>query len=180
MKLPVRLIALGFVAAVLLSAVSFKGASAQSDLTDDQLQRISANCLSIKNTLNQLHASDALLRVNRGQIYESMGTKLMDRFNGRLTSNSLDAVGTIAVTNSYRSALDTFRSDYQLYERQLSAAIKIDCDKQPGAFHNAIEDARTKRNKVHTDVGRLHQYIDDYRSAVNDFLINFERTSGDQ
>jgi len=178
MKLPTRLIAFSFVAALLVSAVSFKDASAQTTLSDEQVQRISNNCLSIKNTLEQLHASDALLRVNRGQIYEAMATKLMDRFNGRLGSNSLDTTGVSLVTSSYRMALTTFRTDYQLYERQLSAALKIDCDKQPAEFHNAIEEARTKRNKVHSDVVALHQYIDDYRSAVNDFFINYERVAG--
>ncbi len=179
MKLPARLVILGLIATIVLSGVVVRDSFAQTDLTDEQLKKISANCVSIKNTLNQLHASDALLRVNRGQIYEAMATKLMDRFNGRLSSNKLDATGTTAVTTSYRSALDTFRVDYQSYERQMSAAIRIDCDKKPAEFHAAIEDARTKREKVHTDVLRLHQYIDDYRSAVNDFYINFERVSGE-
>jgi hypothetical protein len=102
----------------------------------------------------------------------------MDRFNARLNSNNLDATATEAVTGSYRSALATFRTDYQAYERQLSATIRVDCDQQPADFHAALEDARSKRQKLHTDVVRLHQYIDDYRSAVNDFFINFQRLTG--
>lgn len=179
MRMPARLVTIGVIATLFLSVIGMTTTSAQTTLTNDQLERISANCLSIKNTLNQLHASDALLRVNRGQIYETMSTKLMDRFNARLLSNDLDATGTQAVTTSYRSALATFRTDYQAYEQQLSVAIKIDCDQKPAEFHAAIEDARTKRNKVHNDVIRLHRYIDDYRSAVNDFFINFQRVSGE-
>lgn len=178
MKMPERLISIGAIAAVVLSLVSFNGASAQTILTEEQLKRISANCLSIKNTLNQLHVSDALLRVNRGQIYDAMGTKLMNNFNSRLTSNGKDAKGLQAITSGYQTALESFRNDYREYESKLSIAIKIDCDKQPSEFHAAIEEARAKRAAVHTDVLRLHQYIDDYRSGVSDFLINFERTSG--
>lgn len=180
MRIQKRLMIVGVVATLFLSIAGFTATSAQSILSDEQLQRISNNCVSIKNTLNQLHATDALLRVNRGQVYEAMSTKLMDRFNSRLTSNNLDAVGTTAVTNSYKNALATFRTDYQAYERQLSAAIKIDCDQKPAEFHAATQDAREKRDKVHQDVIRLHQYIDDYRSAVNDFLINFERVTGSE
>jgi len=165
------------VTAVLLSAFHFYDASA-ADLTDEQLARISANCLTIKSSLNQLHASDALLRVNRGQIYESMGTKLMDSFNSRLGSNSLDNKGLTAVTDSYQTALTTFRNDYRTYEQQLAATIRIDCSTQPASFHDSLENARTKREKVHTDVLRLHQYIDDYRSTVNDFMLNFDRVTG--
>lgn len=179
MKMPVRLLIIGLVATVFLSIIGLTPkVEAQAILSDDQLQRISTNCQSIKNTLNQLHATDALLRVNRGQIYEAMGAKLMNNFNIRLSSNNLDNQGLLVVTSAYQSALTTFRSDYQSYERQLSAAIRIDCEKQPSEFHFAIEDARDKRDKVHTDVVRLHQYIDDYRSAVNDFLINYERSGG--
>lgn len=178
MKIPTRLIITGLVAAVLLSAVCFKLTYAQSALSQQQLQHISDNCLSIKSTLNQLHASDALLRVNRGQLYESVGSKLMNNFNARLSNNSLDNKGLVVVTNDYQTMLTSFRNDYTSYERQLSAAIQINCDTQPSEFHTAVEDARTKRDKLHTDVGRLNQYIDDYRSAVNDFLINYQRTSG--
>ena len=179
MRIRIRLAIIGAITALLLSITGMTTTSAQTNLTNEQLERISANCVAIKNTLNQLHASDALLRVNRGQIYETMSTKLMDRFNSRLQSNNLDATGTQAVTTSYRSALASFRTNYQAYEQQLSAAIRIDCDEKPAEFHAAIEDARTKRSKVHSDVIRLHRYIDDYRSAVNDFYINFQRVSGE-
>ncbi|MEO6109612.1 MAG: hypothetical protein ABIP50_01195 [Candidatus Saccharimonadales bacterium] len=179
MKLPARLLVVGILATIFMAVFAVKDSYAQASLTDDQLHKISVNCVSIKNTLNQLHATDALLRVNRGQIYEAMSTKLMDRFNTRLASNGLDATGTVAVTVSYRSALDTFRTDYQSYERQMTTAIRTDCSKKPGDFYAAVEDARTKRNKVHADVLKLHQYIDDYRSAVNDFYINFARVRGE-
>lgn len=178
MKFPKKVIVLGFAAAFLLS-FGFSGvSSAQTELTDEQLKRINNNCLSIKNTLNQLRSSDALLRVNRGQLYEAVGGKLMNNFNSRVSSNGRDAKGLTLTTTNYQTALTTFRDDYKAYALQLSSAIKIDCATQPTQLHAAIIDARQKRAKVHTDVIRLNQYIDDYRSGVSDFLINFERTSG--
>ena len=147
------------------------------DLTPDQIARVKGNCVSIKNSLSQLHASDALLRVNRGQVYESMAAKLMDTFNDRLAGNRLDNKAMTTVTANYRSALTTFRTDYIAYEQKLSEAIRIDCTAQPNTFHAALEQARTLRSKVHDDVVRLHRVIDDYRSSVNDFLLNYERVS---
>jgi len=147
------------------------------DLTPDQASRVKENCVSIKNSLGQLHASDALLRVNRGQVYESMAAKLMDTFNDRLAGNRLDNKAMTTVTGNYRSALTTFRTDYIAYEQKLSEAIRIDCATQPNTFHAALEQARTLRTKVHDDVVRLHRIIDDYRSSVSDFLLNYERVS---
>lgn len=149
----------------------------QVALTDEQLAKIQANCVTIKSSLSQLHASDALLRVNRGQMYESMASKLMDNFNNRLSSNRLDARATNTVTNSYRALLDTFRQDYKVYEQKLSEAIRIDCTKEPQRFHNIVTEARTLRATVHSDVQKLHRSIDDYRNAVTDFKLNFERES---
>ena len=160
----------------LLLPLTGSSASAE-DLTPDQASRVKANCVSIKNSLSQLHASDALLRVNRGQVYESMAAKLMDTFNDRLAGNRLDNKAMTTVTANYRSALTTFRTDYIAYEQKLSEAIRIDCTAQPNTFHAALEQARTIRTKVHDDVVRLHRVIDDYRSSVNDFLLNYERVS---
>lgn len=177
MKIQVRLVLFAVIAASLLSVFALKNSYADN-LSADQTARIQANCLSIKGSLNQLHASDALLRVNRGQIYESMGAKLMGNFNSRLSNNGLDNKGLVSVANEYQTALATFRTDYQAYEQQLSATIRVDCTKDPTSFHNALLDARTKRSTVHNDVVHLNQYIDDYRSAVNDFMLNFERVTG--
>lgn len=160
----------------LLLPLTGSSASAE-DLTPDQTARVKANCVSIKNSLSQLHASDALLRVNRGQVYESMATRLMDTFNDRLAGNRLDNKAMTTVTGNYRSALITFRTDYIAYEQKLSEAIRLDCTTQPNTFHTALEQARTLRTKVHEDVLRLHRIIDDYRSSVSDFLLNFERVS---
>lgn len=157
---------------------SVQSANAQSAaLTTEQIERIRTNCTSTKSTLQQLHASDALLRVNRGQVYESMATKLMDPFNARLGNNRLDNKASSVVTASYRTGLDTFRADYKSYEETLSRAIRIDCVDKPELFYATIAEARVLRAKVHEDVIKLHRYIDDYRTAVSDFQLNFERLS---
>lgn len=174
-----RILFTGFASLIAVALLlPFTAAPARADdLTPDQVARVKANCVSIKNSLSQLHASDALLRVNRGQMYESMASKLMDNFNDRLSGNRLDNKAMATVTSSYRSALTTFRSDYIAYEQKMSEAIRIDCISQPNSFHTAVEEARALRKTVHDDVMRLHRLIDDYRSSVSGFLLNFERVS---
>jgi hypothetical protein len=162
---------------VLFGMVAQTAHAQSAPLTADQIDHIKTNCTSIKSTLNQLHASDALLRVNRGQVYESMASKLMDPFNTRLNNNRLDSKATSVVTSSYRAQLDTFRTDYISYEQKLSSAIRVDCTTQPELFYNTLEDARTLRSTVHDDVIKLNRYIDDFRSSVSDFLLNYERIS---
>lgn len=151
--------------------------SSANNLTSEQRAKVVASCVVVKNTLEQLHASDALLRVNRGQVYESMASNLMEPFNARLASNRLDTAATTTVTQQYRANLNAFRTDYIAYEQQLSGALKIDCTSRPDDFYLAVVTARSLRAVVHNDVQKLYRSIDDYRSSVNDFLVNYERVS---
>ena len=180
MKIPKRLIPTSVLTTFFAAVMVFNLVHAQdTPMTEAQMTRIRSNCISAKNTLTQLHASDALLRVNRGQIYESMTTKLMSRFNSRVDSNHFDASSLISVTQNYATALTNFRNDYQSYEEQLSNALSTDCTKEPVAFYDSVASARSKRTQVHVDVIILHQYIDSYESAFNDFATSFAKTHED-
>lgn len=162
---------------VIISAVVFGTVSAQQPpMTDAQINRIRTNCTTAKNTLTRLHVSDALLRVNRGQLYDSITNKLMNSFDSRVGSNNLDASGFITITNSYNSTLTNFRSHYQTYEEQLSAALKIDCIKEPVSFYDSVASARAKRAQVHSDVVSLNQSIDAYQAAFTTFATNLTNT----
>lgn len=172
--MPQRLIIFGLIATAITSVALLTSVSAENGVvTDAQINRIKSNCLSAKNTLNQLHASDALLRVNRGQIYLSMTTKLMTRFNTRAESNGVTAKDLITVTNNYNNAVNTFTADYKSYEEQLSLALRIDCTKEPVTFYDAVASARTKRTQVHSGVIVLHQLIDEYKATFDSFSADF-------
>lgn len=146
-------------------------------ITSQQIQRIRENCLSTKATLNQLHASDALLRVNRGQIYESMSIKLMSQFNSRIANNKMKNDKLVSATNKYNLVLDNFRSDYITYEEQLSSAINVDCLKQPVSFYDAVASANNNRKKVHGDIVELNKIIDQYYDALSQFEKDYQAKS---
>lgn len=170
-----KLLVTGLIISVILSGATILKVVAESQpVSDQQLESIRNNCVSVKNTLNQLRSSDALLRVNRGQAYESLTTKLMERFNGRVASNKLNNSNLVAVTNNYNTVLDTFRADYITYEKQLSAAISIDCSKQPAVFYDTVALARNERDQVHTDVQKLNQLIDQYRATLDQFETSYQ------
>lgn len=178
MRRIISTIATSLLSVVLLASyASVPVAADDFDLTPEQTSQIKENCVSIKSSLSQLHASDALLRVNRGQVYESMATKLMNNFNSRLSNNKLDNKAMVTVTQNYRTSLDKFRNDYIAYEQKLSQTIKVDCTQQPTEFHAGVLEARKLRAVVHEDVVKLHRIVDDYRTSVGDFLLNFDSES---
>lgn len=161
-----------------LAGVSLAQVAAQENLSDRHLGQIRDNCISAQNTLTQLHTSDALLRVNRGQLYESTSTKLMTRFNTRVANNGFNNEALVSITDSYERTLDAFRASYKSYEEQLASALGIDCSKNPANFYDVVSSARTKRSQVHSDIIRLNRYITDYQEAVEKLESDIKTANG--
>lgn len=138
-------------------------------MDDAHIERIKANCIEAQTKLTRLHTADALLRVNRGQLYEQILTKLMSPFNSRVALNNLNSSELVSIAATYQQQLTTFRTNYQQYEETLSSALKMNCTDQPVAFYDKITDAREKRKKVHESTITLKQSIETYKTAFTAF-----------
>lgn len=160
--------------ALFCGALNFASAQEAPPMDDAHIERIRANCTYAKSALNRVYESDGLLRVNRGQLYESVSTRLMTNLNSRIILNRLDGVELISITNSYERALTDFRTNYQQYEQQLSQAISIDCTKQPVAFYDAVTSARQKRTAVYDSVASLNGQASKYKDAFEKFATQYK------
>ena len=164
-------------AAILACASTFPIHAETVELSDEQRAYIKSECSQIKGSLSQLHATDALLRVNRGQVYESISTNLMKPFNARVSGAGLDGKAMVTHVDQYQTALQAFRADYISYEKKIAETLRVDCTDQPDVFYQHILEARELRSTVHDDVTSLHQIMQDYGTAVDDFLVNYKRIS---
>lgn len=165
--------------ASLLAVASWQAmASAQQQpLSDAHIEVIKAHCVDVTASLNQLHASDALLRVNRGQVYESISTKLMIPLNSRLVLNRLDSGALVAKTAEYDRQLTSFRLAYQQYEKAMSRALTINCKQRPSDFYWAVNEARAKRQSTHESVKELQATITQYGDEFTSFSKTFEESN---
>lgn len=172
------LIIAGIVATTLVGGLLFGMPSAQAEdaapMTDAHIARIKANCVDAQATLFQLHASDAGLRVNRGQIYESLSTKLMTPFNLRMVLNRIDAASLVTAAAEYERQLQAFRNQYQEYDQAMTATLRMNCVKQPVAFYDSVADTRKKRQLTHESTVELHKTIEKYGTEVDALSKNFE------
>lgn len=135
-------------------------------LNDETIATIRANCLTTQVTLNRIHESDALARVNLGQQYETISTKLMAPLNSRVALNRLNGVALTQVTVEFNAKLDEFRSLYQQYEQTLLRAIQIKCTDQPVRFYDTLTLARTHRAAVREAVVSLGDLVTRYGEEV--------------
>lgn len=142
-------------------------------ITDLQLVQIRSRCKEVQATLSRVHANDALLRVNRGQLYERLSTKLMVPLNSRIALNRLDGSSLLTITSSYEKHLGEFRLNYQAYEEQLSETMKVDCVKQPAKFYESLQVAREKRQTVYESAQSLAKDIAEYKQAFTEFAKSY-------
>lgn len=142
---------------------------AQTTLPEEHIQRIRQNCVTAQTALNQLHASDALLRVNRGKLYENISTKLMAPLNSRIALNREEGLRLAATTLEYDRQIDIFRSDYINYERSMSNILEINCVDKPVEFYEGVQSTREMRQRLHGDTETLTMLLQAYKTEFEDF-----------
>ena len=146
--------------------------TAEISLTEEQLTQISTNCSQLKVQLDRLHSSDALLRVNRGQLYEHMGSRLMAPLNSRIAAARLDGAQLVAITSNYETNLESFRDNYSRYERKLSDTLKISCTQRPADFYSSLLESRASRSRVAESTNALSQDVAEYSKQFDVFKYN--------
>lgn len=141
-------------------------------MTESHIERIKANCVEAQTQLTRIHTNDALLRVNRGQLYERILTKLMSPFNSRVALNNLNGSTLVSVSATYEQQLMAFRTYYREYDESMTATLKINCINQPVAFYDSVVVTRSKREKVHESTGQLQQSIQNYKKEFESFAAS--------
>lgn len=173
-----RFVIFGMALAASLAAAfamqAFVRAEEAPPMTDAHIERIRNHCVEAQSTLSQLHASDALLRVNRGQLYESLSVKLMAPFNSRVSLNRLDGTDLVATATDYEKQLVDFREKYQAYEEAMSKTLRMNCKNEPVSFYDSVADTREKRRAVHASTLTLHKTIKQYKADLGAFAEEFE------
>lgn len=173
-----RLLAVIAIASLVLAGTHVSAQVADAPLmTEEHIERIRNNCVKAQSTLSRLHASDALLRVNRGQLYESISTKLMTPLNSRIALGSLDSLKLPAIASQYDRQLASFRLTYQQYEESMSRTLKLNCKNQPVAFYDSVAETRAKRELTHQSALGLHKTIQEYRAEFEVFTQKFLEAS---
>ncbi len=142
-------------------------------MTEAHIERIRANCIEAQSSLTQLHRNDAGLRVNRGQLYEAISTKLMTPLNTRIVSSKLDGTTLVSVTALYEQRLNEFRSNYTQYEEAMTKTLRINCTNQPVAFYDSVADTRLKRELVYASDQAIQKSIREYDDAFKVFSQKF-------
>lgn len=144
------------------------GAAESSELSFEKLEEVKANCVEVQVVMQKIQYNDAATRVNRGQGYESLVTRMMIPMNGRTAVNGLSssAANLAGITTNYQQSLDNFKNTYERYDNALTLALRIKCQEKPADFYKLLTEARKQRSNVAHEVATLSEYIEAYRQAV--------------
>jgi hypothetical protein len=149
--------------------------SAATTISPEVIQRIRSRCVENQAALNRLHQTDAFLRNDRGNLYRTIGDKLMVPLNRRLASNQLDGGALLTVTSDYNTEYNYFYRAYIDYDNALSKVLDTDCNREPVAFYNALLDARQKRIKLSEHNTKIKENVTRYGVAFTEFKTAYEK-----
>lgn len=138
------------------------------------IDNIQNRCDSIQGSLSRLHKSDALLRVNVGQTYNSLSVRLMARLNSRLALNRIDSRQTVEIANRFDEQRTEFGTNYHSYETAMATLVKIDCKQKPAEFYAQLLTTRDLRLQLAETVKLLNASISDYRAAVEKVQLDIK------
>lgn len=152
---------------------------AQADtISNEALANLRTNCGAIKATVNRIHTNDALVRVNIGQDYNAISTRLMAKLNSRLSLNKLDASKLVSITNEFEATRQKFSSNYNAYDTIMSDLDKINCYDDPAKYHQKLVEARVGRQQLASDITVLNKLITSYRDEVLAVKANLRGGNG--
>lgn len=167
------------VSAVLVSAVVAQVLYAQPQ--EGQLKpgdsplyaTVEMNCLDVKMELSKIYEQDGLNRVNAGQLYETMSSRLMTRLNAKVVSDRLDGTELVRIAADYEDALQEFRDEYHDYEVAMNALLKADCQSRQQAFYLALTEVRASREAVYESVEAIDTATKEYYEAYEEFRDDY-------
>lgn len=86
--------------------------------------------------------------------------------NQRAAANQVDASALVKTSADYNDAYTEFYNAYTDYDASLSSALTIDCKNAPTTFYNQLQDARAKRETLHSASQVLVQLAQQYGKQV--------------
>lgn len=139
-----------------------------ADITSDAelVKTLRRNCSAVRVAIKNIHTNDALTRVNVGQRYNSISTKLMARLNGRLAVNKLDSSRLVNITNDFESTRLRFNSNYNDYDTAMTELDHTNCTDDVARYYQKLVTAREARNRLTEDVKTLNELLVKYRAEV--------------
>ncbi|MEK7620927.1 MAG: hypothetical protein AAB395_01065 [Patescibacteria group bacterium] len=167
----ISIVVLAVLAVFIFGQISY---AKPADLSPEKESIIKQTCVSAQTVLQRIQHNDAATRVNRGQGYETIVSRLMVPLNTRTTSNGYNDSAPLLIdtTKNFQQALENFKEDYESYDNSVSAALRIKCQDKPADFYGYLEDARSERQKVSNGITNLAGLIGEYR--VNVLKLNNE------
>ncbi|MBB1555239.1 hypothetical protein HG444_002955 [Candidatus Saccharibacteria bacterium] len=137
-----------------------------SDIPEEKVQAVRQRCTSIQARLTQLHNSDAVTRVNVGQGYDLISSRLMTPFTSRATLTQLDTVDLATSMNKYERARRAFVDTFRRYEENMKELQRIDCEAEPAQFYQKLTVVRELRRDVQDLTHMLNDVTITYRNAA--------------
>lgn len=142
------------------------------------VDKIRSNCAAVRLVVRRIHTNDMLVRVNVGQSYNVISSKLMARFNSRAVLSQVDSTELVRLANDFEKMRKTFNSNFNTYESALTKLMRINCEEDSARFYDKLVEAREARAELRGNTQTMNELIVQYKKQVE--KIKSSLTEGKQ
>lgn len=153
---------------LILSGGFFISVTTYAQVDEAKIDTVKQNCVTAQVEIQRVRYNDAAVRVNRGQGYETLLSKMINPLNSRVTANGYNehAASLTATATKYQKQLAKFKKDYDAYDDTLASLLRLKCVDKPEVFYGSLEAARTQRASLSVDIANLTQIISEYQAGA--------------
>ncbi len=137
-----------------------------SALSSEKSGAISQHCGSIKQSLKSLQKTDARSRSYLGSVYETLVSKYIAPMNMRLVESGRPNVNLTDLHSTILEVRKKFVNEYTSYSQSFEELLGIDCQSNPNAFYEQLNNTRKKRSEVSNISNNLRSLFSEYLGGI--------------
>lgn len=174
-KLKFSLILFSLLTLPLAAIITFRVFSASAtNLSTAELNTITQNCATIRQSLKNLQKADSYTRVLLGADYQALITRFMTNLNLRLIKENRPNPSLTDLHSDFLVAKNNFSQDFIKYSQALEELTTFDCVSSPGEFYSKLENTRTKRQTLSNSAAKLLSLTKKHLSLVKELAKNYD------
>ncbi len=153
---------------------------ADTNLSEEKIDNIEANCSSVKRTLKSVQNTDRNTRVSLGRSFQTILSDFITPLNVRLVKNNDFNSKLADIQNDFANAREDFNHKYIEYSQELEALISTECENNAEDFYAKLESTRTKRASVIEAAKKIQGIIENHIKSVEELRDSYKKVEDER
>jgi hypothetical protein len=135
-------------------------------LSAAQSQHIAQKCEVAQTGLQDINTKDKAAAQARSQTYSDLAKQLANTIDS-LNRQKTNTASLTAAQTTFVRGINQYLTDYEAYKTALDDAVIMDCTADPAGFEASLQDARSLRTNLASDVAKIKSSVPALTQALD-------------